>query len=307
MTVADRTRSREQSPTAETSAGPSAEPSATLAQYSSGYGYSLAGTATGQSRRGDRPNRSRSGWVTLAGFLLPVALLTAWQLIAASGVIPAYRLPSPASVWQAAVDLSADGSLGQDIAISVQRVLIGFLIGSAVGLALGALVGLSRWGSAILAPTIGGFRAVPSLAWVPLLVLYVGINEDSKVTLIAIGALFPVYTTVAGALRHVDPHLVELGRAYGLRRMSLLSQVQLPAVVPSIVSGLRLALAQAWLFLVAAELIASSMGLGFLLVDSQYNGRVDRMFLVIILLGILGKTTDALIGLLERYLLKRWG
>jgi sulfonate transport system permease protein len=83
--------------------------------------------------------------------------------------------------------------------------------------------------------------------------------------------------------------------------------VQLPAVIPSIVSGLRLALAQAWLFLVAAELIASSMGLGFLLVDSQNNGRIDRMFLAIILLGILGKTTDALIGLLEKYLLKRWG
>jgi sulfonate transport system permease protein len=148
---------------------------------------------------------------------------------------------------------------------------------------------------------------VPSLAWVPLLILYVGINEDSKVILIAIGAMFPVYTTVAGALRHVDPHLVELGHAYGLGRMALLQRVQLPAVIPSIVSGLRLALAQAWLFLVAAELIASSMGLGFLLVDSQNNGRVDRMFLTIILLGILGKTTDALIGLVERGLLKRWG
>jgi sulfonate transport system permease protein len=119
--------------------------------------------------------------------------------------------------------------------------------------------------------------------------------------------MFPVYTTVAGALRHVDPHLVELGRAYGLGRLALLGQVQLPAVIPSVVSGLRLALAQSWLFLVAAELIASSMGLGFLLVDSQNNGRVDRMFLTIILLGVLGKTTDALIGVLERYLLRRWG
>src|SRR5690606_18900396 len=121
---------------------------------------------------------------------------------------------------------------GQYVAISTQRVLLGFLIGSAVGLVLGALVGLSRWGSALLAPTIGGFRAVPSLAWVPLLILYIGINEVSKVTLIAIGALFPVYTTAAGALRHVDPHLVEVGRAYGLGRLALLSRVQLPAVVP---------------------------------------------------------------------------
>ena len=286
----------------------SSEPAASLAQYASGYGYSAAGTASGQRRRGDRPLSGRGkAWLIAVGAILPVLLLVVWQAIVSLGLIPAHRLPGPATVIQAGVDMAATGLLGQYVGISLQRVLLGFLAGAIVGLALGAFVGLSKWGSALLSPTIGGFRAVPSLAWVPLLIMYMGINEDSKVTLIAIGALFPVYTTVAGALRHVDPHLVELGRAYGLGHAGLLTQVQLPAVIPSIVSGLRLALAQSWLFLVAAELIASSMGLGFLLSDSQNNGRIDRMFLAIILLGVLGKTTDALIGLLERYLLKRWG
>jgi sulfonate transport system permease protein len=286
-------------------AGPvTPEPAASLVQYASGYGYSAAGTATSQRRRGDR---GRSPWVIWLGTILPIALLATWQLVSMSGIIAAYRFPSPTTVVLAGVDLAQRGLLLPYIGISVQRVLIGFAVGAVVGLVLGSVVGLSRIASAVLAPTIGAFRAVPSLAWVPLLILYVGINEDSKVILIAIGAMFPVYTTVAGALRHVDPHLVELGHAYGLGRMALLQRVQLPAVIPSIVSGLRLALAQAWLFLVAAELIASSMGLGFLLVDSQNNGRVDRMFLTIILLGILGKTTDALIGLVERGLLKRWG
>ena len=252
-------------------------------------------------------DRGRRPWVVALGVVLPLALLATWQLVSMSGIVAAYRFPSPTTVVLAGVDLAQRGLLFQYVGISVQRVLIGFAIGSIVGLVLGSVVGLSRVASALLAPTIGGFRAVPSLAWVPLLILYVGINEDSKVTLIAIGALFPVYTTVAGALRHVDPHLVELGHAYGLGRMSLLQRVQLPAVIPSIVSGLRLALAQSWLFLVAAELIASSMGLGYLLVESQNNGRVDRMFLTIILLGILGKTTDALVGLVERGLLRRWG
>ncbi|WP_235928873.1 ABC transporter permease [Marisediminicola senii] len=263
----------------------------------------------GQERRGDRPRGGRGRGVSavLAGAILPIALLAAWWAISASGIVPAYRLPSPPDVWNTGVALAAEGRLGQDIAISTQRVLIGFVIGSVVGLVLGSLVGLSRWASRLAAPTIGGFRAVPSLAWVPLLVLYLGINEDSKITLIAIGALFPVYTTVAGALRHVDPHLVEVGRAYGMTRVELLTRVQLPAVIPTVVSGLRLALAQAWLFLVAAELIASSMGLGFLLVESQNNGRIDRIFVAIIVLAVLGKTTDALIGLLEKYLLKRWG
>lgn len=251
--------------------------------------------------------RRGSLWLVLAGLALPVVLLAVWWFVTEFGIVPAHRMPTPQRVWDAAIAMTSDGVIFGHVAISTQRVLLGFVAGAVAGLALGAFVGLSKWGSAFLAPTVGAFRAVPSLAWVPLLVLYLGISEDSKVTLIAIGALFPVYTTVAGALRHVDPQLVELGRAYGLNRLSLLGRVQLPAVVPAVVSGLRLALAQAWLFLVAAELIASSMGLGFLLVDSQNNGRVDRLFLTIILLGILGKTTDALIGLLERYLLKRWG
>lgn len=279
--------------------------SAPLVQYSTSLDSAAAVTVTsGSVVRGRNPRRSA---IVLYGAVVPVALLAAWWGIAASGIVPAYRLPSPAEVWQAGVDLTATGQLGQYSAISTQRVILGFLIGSALGLVLGSIVGLSRWASAFLSPTIGAFRAVPSLAWVPLLVLYIGINEDSKVTLIAVGALFPVYTNVAGALRHVDLQLVELGRAYGLGRWALLTRVQLPAVIPTIVSGLRLALAQSWLFLVAAELIASSMGLGFLLLDSQNNGRLDRIFLAIIVLAIIGKATDALLGLLERYLLRRWG
>jgi sulfonate transport system permease protein len=249
----------------------------------------------------------RRGWTgVLFGAILPIALLVAWQLISVSGIIPAYRLPSPLEVWQAAIDLAQRGLLFADIGISVQRVLLGFVFGSIGGLLVGSVVGLSAWANRLFAPTVGAFRAVPSLAWVPLLILYLGINESEKVLLIAIGAFFPVYTTVSGALRHVDRHLVEVGQAYGLGRVSLLVRVQLPAILPTVVSGLRLALAQSWLFLVAAELIAASLGLGFLLNDSQANGRIDRLFLVIIVLGILGKITDGLIGIGERQLLKRW-
>ncbi len=242
----------------------------------------------------------------LWGAVLPILLVASWQLITFLHVVPAYRLPSPSEVFLAETDLSQRGLLWNDIAISTQRVLLGFVFGSILGLVLGALVGLSSRGSRLLAPTVGAFRAVPSLAWVPQLILYLGINEDEKVILITIGAFFPVFRIVSGALRHVDRQLVELGQAFGLRRLQLLLTVQLPAVIPAVVSGLRLALAQAWLFLVAAEIIAVSVGLGFLPTDSQNNGRIDRLFLAIILLALLGKLTDALIGLLERYLLARW-
>jgi len=271
------------------------------------YGYSAAGTVLAQRRRGDAPSTARRWVRALIGLVIPVLVLVVWQLVAASGAVPSYRLPTPASVVAAGLDLAERGVLGTHIAISTQRVLLGFLAGSLVGLVVASVVGLSRIGSALLSPTLGGLRAVPSLAWVPLLVLYLGINEDQKVTLIAIGAFFPVYTTVSAALRHVDPQLVEAGRAYGYRGTALLRVVQLPAVLPSVVSALRLALAQSWLFLVAGELLGASMGLGFLLNDSQNNGRIDRLFLTIILLAVLGKLTDGLVGLLERWLVRRWG
>ncbi|MEV8251576.1 ABC transporter permease [Microbacterium sp. NPDC076768] len=265
--------------------------------------------ARGVSRRpavGARRSWDRPAVRVVAGLVVPVLILLAWQLVTTTGIVPPYRLPTPASVVSAGIELAERGELWNHIAISVQRVLLGFALGSVAGLAVAGIVGLSRLGDVFLSPTLAAIRAVPSLAWVPLLILWMQIGEESKITLIAIGAFFPVYTTVASALRHVDPQLVEAGRSFSLRGWSLFRVVQLPAVVPSVVSGLRLALAQAWLFLVAAELIASSMGLGFLLTDSQNSGRVDRILLSIVLLALLGTITNGILVLVEKYLLRRW-
>ena len=224
-----------------------------------------------------------------------------WQASTSLGWFTVVQLPSPWRVFDAAIELIERGTLGGSSLISTQRVLVGFAIGASLGLLLGAVTGLARTWDLFFGSTLGAIRAVPSLAWVPLLILWLKIGEESKITLIAIGAFFPVYTTVSGALRHVDRDLVEAGRAFGLRGVRLFTTIQLPAVLPSVISGLRLALAQSWLFLVAAELIASSAGLGFLLVDSQNNGRVDRILLAIILLAVLGKTTDSVLGVFERW------
>jgi len=269
--------------------------------------------ATDASASGPAPEKdagrgrtARRTGVILLGLVVPVLILLAWQLSTASGFFKPSQLPSPASVLAAAVDLIERGQLATHILISTQRVVLGFVVGSLLGVLAGALLGLSRIADLLLTPTVGALRAVPSLAWVPLLVLWIGINEDSKVTLISIGAFFPVFTTLYLGLRHVDRNLVEAARAFGLNGLRLLTTVQLPAVVPALFSGLRLALAQSWLFLVAAELIASSMGLGFLLTDSQQTGRVDRIILAIILLAVIGKTTDALLGIAERWAVRRW-
>ncbi len=272
----------------------------------------LSGTRNPDAPTGTGAARVVPRWLatTLIAVAVPAAIVGAWYLVTtALGIFAPYQLPSPGRVWDAAVEMTTRGAgptLLEHVGISAQRVFLGFAFGAAAGLAVGALVGLSRWADSLLSGTVGAFRAVPSLGWVPLLILWIGINEDSKVLLIAIGAFFPVYTTVASALRHVDAQLVEAGRAYGLRGIALLRQVQLPAATPAVIAGLRLALAQAWLFLVAAELIASSKGLGFLLTDSANNGRVDRILLSLVTLAVLGKVTDALIGVGERALARRW-
>ena len=257
--------------------------------------------------RGRAARPAADAWLRLAGgALLPAAILLAWQLASASGAFTPSQLPSPAMVVGGVGDLAGRGLLGESIGISVQRVFAGFAMGAALGIGLGAVVGLSPLWSVLLGPTLGAVRSVPSLAWVPLLLLWFGIFEPPKLILITIGAFFPVFTTVSGGLRHVDRQLVEAGRAFGYSGPRLLAAIQLPGVLPAVVSGLRLGLAQAWLFLVAAELIAASKGLGFILIDSQNNGRTDRMFVAIILLAVLGKLTDALVGLFERWAVRRW-
>ena len=280
-------------------------PLQTPSQAAGGTAVSIA--AEQQATGRFQPAKRLPGGKILLGAVVPLVLLVVWWLVTdVFGLFRPVQLPTPQSVFSAGAELFSRGELYQHVAISVQRVLTGFAIGAGFGLALGSVLGLSKVADVLLHPTIGAFRAVPSLAWVPLLILWMGIYEDSKVTLIAIGAFFPVFTAVHAALRHVDPQLVEAGRAFGFHGFRLLRTVQLPAVVPSVFSGLRLALAQAWLFLVAAELIASSMGLGFLLTESQNNGRTDRLLLAIVLLAILGKLTDALLGIVERKALKTW-
>jgi sulfonate transport system permease protein len=241
----------------------------------------------------------------LVGMVLPALLLLLWQWASTNGMFSASQLPTPSSVVAALLELIERGTFWGHVAISVQRVLLGFLIGASAGLVIGSLVGLSKGVSRFLSPTIQALRAVPSLAWVPLLVLWMGIYEGPKVTLVAIGAFFPVFTTVASGFMHADRRLIEVGRAYGLKGPRLVTGVLLPAASPTIFAGLRLGLAQSWLFVVAAELIASSKGLGFLLIDSQNTSRTDILLLSIICLAILGKTTDFILATLERRAL-RW-
>jgi sulfonate transport system permease protein len=242
---------------------------------------------------------------SLRRLVVPIGLLVVWQVVTILGLFDRSQLPGPWDVLTAGWELLQLGQLGNHIAASSARVAWGFSVGSLIALLLGLAVGLSRNVEELIAPTLQAIRAIPSLAWVPLLILWLGIDESSKITLVAIGVFFPVYTNLVAGIRQIDRKLVEVGRAYGLQGWSLAQKVLLPASLPSLLTGLRIGLAQGWLFLVAAELIAASRGLGFLLIDSQNTGRADVIVLAIVLLALLGKITDWGLQLVERRLL-RW-
>jgi sulfonate transport system permease protein len=254
-------------------------------------------------REGRRPARPPGR--ALLGLVVPIGLLLLWQVVTELGVYSRGQLPAPLDVVAAARQMAETDQLAVHLEASGRRVAQGFLLGALVAVGVGLLVGLSRTAEALLGPTVGALRAIPSLAWVPLLILWMGIDEAPKVTLVAIGVFFPVYTNLVAGIRQIDRKLVEAGQVYGLRGPSLAREVLLPASLPSLLSGLRLGLAQGWLFLVAAELIAASRGLGFLLTDGQNTGRADIIVLSIVLLALLGKGTDGLLQVAERRLL-RW-
>jgi sulfonate transport system permease protein len=159
---------------------------------------------------------------------------------------------------------------------------------------------LSREAEAYLEPTFAGLRSIPSLAWVPLLLLWLGIDETSKVVLIAIGAFFPVYLNGVAAIRNIDRKLVEVGHMYGFNRRRLVRRILLPAALPGLFTGLRSGMSLAWMFLVAAELIAATKGLGYLLSDGRETSRPDIVLAAIIVLALLGKLSDGMLAGLEK-------
>ena len=264
----------------------------------SGYG-----PATGQKAGWTRPS-----WLSprsLRALIVPALLLALWQYLVEAEVYRRSQLPAPLDVWRAAQQLAGIDQLWIHIQVSAERVAQGFLVGALIAVGIGLIVGLSRLADSLLSPTIDAIRAIPSLAWVPLFVLWMGIGEPPKITLIAVGVFFPVYTNLVSAIRQIDRKLIEAATAYGYRRFALAREVLLPAALPSLFTGLRLGLAQGWLFLVAAELIGASTGLGFLLVDGQNSGRADIIVMSIILLAMIGKLTDLLLQAVEHRLL-RW-
>lgn len=244
-----------------------------------------------------RPRDPLKRW-RIAGLALPFGFLALIEVLVRLSILPEHLVPAPSSIARTLWELGG-ARLGRHIGASCARVFAGFGLGAALALLLGAAMGLSRRLDALLDPAFQALRAIPSLAWVPILLLWMGIDEAPKITLIAIGAFFPVQLSVVAGIRDVDRKLIELGEVNRLTQRALFTRILLPASFPQIFTGLRTGLSLTWMFMVAAELIAATRGLGYLLSDGRETGRPDLVFGAILLLALLGKLSDSILKAIE--------
>ena len=241
----------------------------------------------------------------LIGSIIPILLITVWELFSRLGFLPSYQLPAPSTILQTIYGMGQDGSLWSHVGVTTYRVFAGFLIGTSIAVVLGSLIGFYQRAEQLFDPLIQAFRSIPSLAWVPLFILWMGIGESSKITMIAVGVFFPVYLNMVSGIQGVDRKLIEVGKMYGLSTIELIRRIILPASLPSFLVGLRSGLGLGWMFVVAAELMGASQGLGFLLTFGQNMSQPDVILASIILFALIGKLTDWLLKLLEQRSL-RW-
>ena len=239
-------------------------------------------------------------------YTTPLLVVVAWQVACSLGAMPATLVASPVEVVNAGVHLwhvGTPSTLGEDLRVSLTRALEGLLVGASVGAVAGTLAGLSRIGEQLFNGPVQILNTVPFLALLPLMIMWFGIGDASKVLLIAIGAAIPVYINLFAGIRSVDQRFVEMAAVAGAGRARLIWRVLLPGALPGLLVGLRFALAYSVLGLVVAEQINASSGIGFMITQAQTYQRIDEMFLGLAIYAALGLAADQIVRIAERLLL----
>jgi sulfonate transport system permease protein len=232
-------------------------------------------------------------------------ILVAWQLLSDAGAIPEQKMASPLQVLGTARDLVADGTLGRETLVSVQRVVIGFAIGALIGLVLAVVAGLNRIGEDAVDPPMQMLRTLPHFGLIPLFIVWMGIGEAPKVALIALGVAFPLYLNTYAGIRSIDRKFLEAARTLHLNRRERLRHVVVPGAVPQALVGLRQSLGVAWLSLIVAETISASSGLGYMINHAREFLQTDVIVVGLAVYSLLGLLTDSVVRSLERRAL-RW-
>ena len=240
----------------------------------------------------------------IIGIVLPIIIIIIWYLLTITETVRNNLLPPPQDVIDELLTLASDGTLFSHILITLSRVFYGFVFGAVVATILGVITGVSPTLRSFFDPTIQALKAVPSLAWVPLFILWFGIFEDSKIALISVGVFFPIYLNLMMGIRQIDKKMIEVAHINNLNYFQTVRWVLLPGIIPEWVTGLRSGLALGWMFVIAAELMGASEGLGYLMIDGQMTGRPALIIGALILFAIIGKITDEILYISAKPFLK---
>lgn len=262
-------------------------------------------SADGTPVRRATPAWQASVWSRLAPWAVPVLLIAVWQFASQVGWLSSRILPEPWAVARAAWELAISGELWRHVQVSLGRAVTAFAVGGGLGLALGLLTGTFRTAETLLDTTLQMIRNIPALALIPLVILWFGIEETSKIFLVALGVFFPVYLNTFHGIRSVDKGLIEMARSYGLSGWPLYRDVILPGALPSILVGVRFSLGLVWVLLIVAETISAQSGIGYMTMNAREFLQTDVVLVGILLYALLGKLADVVSRLLERYWL-RW-
>jgi NitT/TauT family transport system permease protein len=229
-----------------------------------------------------------------------VGAVIVWELFTRLGWVPALFLPSPLGVLQELVDMAQSGQLFVHLAASLERLLAGFLLGAAAGVVVGVLVGFFSLAEAVGQPLIAATFPIPKIALLPLLILWLGIGEASKVSVIALGVFFPMAINTYAGVREADPLLLRAAVAFGAGRWSVIKKVVLPSALPMVFAGLKLGAGTALLLLVAAEMIGADSGIGFLVLQAGNLMETTKLMVGIAILSLLGVLSHWGLSRLER-------
>ncbi|MDR1997677.1 MAG: ABC transporter permease [Candidatus Margulisbacteria bacterium] len=239
------------------------------------------------------------------GFIVPAALLAVWELITRLGWVPHSLLVPPSQLALLIWELLISGELLENIRVSLIRVAIGFTAGSLLGLLTGLAMGLSAKAKRIIMPTFNAFRQISLFAWVPLLMLWFGIGEPMKYVFIALGSFPSMALNTMSGISTVPQAFLELARVYEYSRRATIFRVVIPAAFPAIFTGLRLSLGIAWMMVVGAELLASDVGVGFMMTWGRQLFQMDVVMVGVIIIGVIGVLLNLGVSILEKHIL-RW-
>lgn len=241
--------------------------------------------------------------IILRGIAFPVLVITIWEIAAKFALLDPFFLPSPSSIFKTTITMIAGGQLERHLLASIIRLIYGFFITVIFAIPLGILVGKARNFRHWINPTLSFFQQIPPIAWIPIFILWLGIDEASKIAVIVYASFFPVFLNTVQGVISVDPKLIEVGRAYMLTPMDMVRRVYIPSASMSIFVGLRLGLSNCWRALVGAELIAASNGIGSLIVEGRVLMQPDKIFVAIFTIGIAGSVIDFCLKRMENKLM----